>query len=488
MNYDVATADCYIYADILQKICIGVYVYGDILPTINELCGQYGFAATTVKKALKRLRTEELIKGETSKGTRIIFDRGNPVHITRLRGYSERLAISEFNDIEIPSTLLAGVVEAGVMHMSPDEKVRLSKQAERILQKLKVGEAFIFEAQQFLREIVAQTKNKYMTGIVDDLFRQYIVFIPPREADEAAYKSYIKLVSAYLEQLKMILLTEEYGKTKEATQTFYGSVNRIVNAFALVPANHHEAVFRKEKLYNIVMRDMVSEIISGKIKKDGFFPSTPQMCRLHGVDRRTICKAYDILEQLGLIQVIPYKGAQLVADWNDPDVRRWTRGELERQLLSVTQALEVFDAFHLDLFPLMVRHATTEMMDEMEERLHRQWTDTNHNHTLMLVTEALMTPLTSSVSSAAFHRHYDFLLGTVTDFLVLSLLQPSVAKSHRGRIYKEAETAMALLYSGNQDGFLHHFNLAVQYNKILFREVILRLTNNIEIDKNGLLI
>lgn len=60
-----------IAADLRGRIGAGEYRPGDQLPTLPELCEQYGVSATTVRNAVALLRTEGLVETRARAGTRV---------------------------------------------------------------------------------------------------------------------------------------------------------------------------------------------------------------------------------------------------------------------------------------------------------------------------------------------------------------------------------------------------------------------------------
>lgn len=77
-----------IAADLRERITSGEYAPGARLPTLPELCDQYGVSETTVRNALGLLRSEGLIESRARAGT-IVRERP-PVHRMPANRYRNR--------------------------------------------------------------------------------------------------------------------------------------------------------------------------------------------------------------------------------------------------------------------------------------------------------------------------------------------------------------------------------------------------------------
>ena len=62
--------------DLRRLIIDGYYEVGDLLPSENELCKQYGMTRMTVRNALSNMETEGLIYRKKGKGS-IVKLKGN---------------------------------------------------------------------------------------------------------------------------------------------------------------------------------------------------------------------------------------------------------------------------------------------------------------------------------------------------------------------------------------------------------------------------
>ena len=93
-----------IYKEILRQIQEQRFLPGDVLPTENDLCRQYGVSRPTVARALKRLSDEKLVQRRAGFGTRVLA----PGNTLPLAG----LLIPQYAETEIFQPICASIAEA----------------------------------------------------------------------------------------------------------------------------------------------------------------------------------------------------------------------------------------------------------------------------------------------------------------------------------------------------------------------------------------
>jgi GntR family transcriptional regulator/GntR family frlABCD operon transcriptional regulator len=80
--------------DLRKSIIAGVFDDGDILPSENDLCSQYGISRMTVRKALNNLELEGLIDRRKGKGSFVKFDRSS-IELLSIKGFTEIMKSKE---------------------------------------------------------------------------------------------------------------------------------------------------------------------------------------------------------------------------------------------------------------------------------------------------------------------------------------------------------------------------------------------------------
>jgi len=76
--------------DLRRLIIDGYYEVGDLLPSENELCKQYGMTRMTVRNALNNMETEGLIYRKKGKGS-IVKLKGKSIELLSIKGFTEVL-------------------------------------------------------------------------------------------------------------------------------------------------------------------------------------------------------------------------------------------------------------------------------------------------------------------------------------------------------------------------------------------------------------
>ena len=80
--------------DLRKLIIEGNYEDGDILPSENNLCSQYGISRMTARKALNNLEAEGLIDRKKGKGSFVKLDRSS-IELLSLKGFTEIMQSKE---------------------------------------------------------------------------------------------------------------------------------------------------------------------------------------------------------------------------------------------------------------------------------------------------------------------------------------------------------------------------------------------------------
>ena len=76
--------------DLRRLIIDGYYEVGDLLPSENELCKQYGMTRMTVRNALSNMEAEGLIYRKKGKGS-IVKLKGKSIELLSIKGFTEVL-------------------------------------------------------------------------------------------------------------------------------------------------------------------------------------------------------------------------------------------------------------------------------------------------------------------------------------------------------------------------------------------------------------
>lgn len=79
-----------LYSDLKKQVISGIYKHGDLLPSENQLCEQYGITRLTVRNALNMLVHEGYISKQHGKGSLVSLKR-NALPLLTFKGFSDTL-------------------------------------------------------------------------------------------------------------------------------------------------------------------------------------------------------------------------------------------------------------------------------------------------------------------------------------------------------------------------------------------------------------
>lgn len=96
-----------IYDSLKNQILSDLYVYGDLIPSENELCKQFNTTRLTIRQALNMLVTEGYITKHHGKGSIVTLKR-NSLGLLSFKGFSEVLGS---NNIAITNLMLSPPVK-----------------------------------------------------------------------------------------------------------------------------------------------------------------------------------------------------------------------------------------------------------------------------------------------------------------------------------------------------------------------------------------
>ena len=104
-----------VYEDISRKICSGELRLGEQLPTLKDICGQYGISNMTAMKVLEKLNHAKLVKSIKGKGSfvchRISLGGSKPEHSSELEGVAILTVKDRVSDKSFYGRIVNGIFE-----------------------------------------------------------------------------------------------------------------------------------------------------------------------------------------------------------------------------------------------------------------------------------------------------------------------------------------------------------------------------------------
>lgn len=318
-----------IYEYFLIRFRFNYYKYGDILPTIDKLCQEFGVGAQTVKAALRRLRDEGYISMQSGQFTKVLFRQTKEELAAFIRlYYSGRRAA--FSDLYKSSELVfVPMLTEGLRRMDENDLAYL----EQLSICADMDDLFHF---------YSYTLQKVENPLTINLFLEVSLFLGfpfgKMETDLLFYDNTI--VSQRLQTLLAQVRAQDWDSVHQSLLSYQRSdvslASTYLNQLARRFPTPEQTPFvwrvyrdRPQLCYSLAVRIM-HEIYMGEYRETEFLPSYEKMAEKYDVSVSTMRRTVRVLNQAGVAESVNGIGTRIFTvgkrcnepDFDCPAVRR----------------------------------------------------------------------------------------------------------------------------------------------------------------------
>lgn len=112
--------------------------------------------------------------------------------------------------------------------------------------------------------------------------------------------------------------------------------------------------------YQLIYRDIVTNVYAGKWKKGERLPSLPELCRVYDAGRNTVRRALYLLKENGFIEMEPRKPGVVSFDLDNPKYKQRYLKEIARRKKAVSQVFQFMSFIMPELFTMILAGAEPE--------------------------------------------------------------------------------------------------------------------------------
>lgn len=308
-----------IYNYIIRQIYLGNLQEGDCLPSFDELCGQFGVSANTIRGAMRKLSADGYIKTGRGRPTTISLISKNQTPVIRLL-LSRRLFISQTYDLLC--ILLPATIAASIRTFSKQD----CEEAVAIADKMKQTYENISEYRRLrtvlLEKLLSNADNLLAVRIIHD--SEEVIMLPQIEfvrlsiTRESALK-FRGFFSSSIYNIIIQIKDQQFNQAKRNFLTLYRQTRDYVNSqmkilaeFSHLDENAADSPAESPMhLYDYITSDIIDKIYRGDYTAGCYLPGEVQMCEQFGVSLPTVKKAYQILNDLGIAKTMNGKGTEI---------------------------------------------------------------------------------------------------------------------------------------------------------------------------------
>lgn len=318
-----------IYEYFLFRIQFQYYKYGDILPPIDILCGEFNVAPLTVSAALRRLRKEGYISMRNGQSTKVICHQDDQSRDALfISYYSKRW--HAFQDLYFSSELLLIPMEIeGMRRMTEEDLADIEEFADRA------------DADDLLH-FFACTLQKTENPLALNLFWEITLFLgfpfTKESSVQTCYNS--DTVRERLQRLVGLIKNKAWEVLEDTLISYQRSdVNTVIETMSKfvqsvpdeekIPFSWRIYRERPQICYNLASL-LLHEIYMGEYRHEQYLPSYEKMAVKYHVSVSTMRRTIHVVNQIGAVQTINGKGTRIYSlgehcaapNFESPAVRR----------------------------------------------------------------------------------------------------------------------------------------------------------------------
>ncbi|MEG0780812.1 MAG: GntR family transcriptional regulator, partial [Oscillospiraceae bacterium] len=307
-----------IHRDFLIRLCEGEFPRGSAMPSLPELCAQYGVGKNTILKVLQLLKAEDFIATSPGKASEVLFDCDHPeAYLADLPGFvcDKALLPDYYYAIRL---LFPTICAHASLSCGAEELARIRELARRAHSADE--KAYIRLSIQFFRASLAAMDNQLLKKIVEITLQETMIPGMLLCGHHAIFEAPLRQVSHQMEAYDRALQQKDVQQLHLCWEQFL-TLYQLVLEQALTlgifpdsPSVKDTRLFAQidgEKRF-ILAFSLLEKILSGIYAPGDFLPSIAEAKQAFGVSAITVRSAYEILGEMGFAQTANGRGTRVL--------------------------------------------------------------------------------------------------------------------------------------------------------------------------------
>lgn len=455
-----------IYSILKYKIESGLIPDGAQLPSRADLCKEIGTSEKSVRRAVKMLAADGIVKTEKRKRPTVTFDKYRQ---NKREKQLQKADAATAGDILRTGTLLYNPVIYHGLSLCSGSDWNIP---ENIIEKMDPRESTAFWrlSNKFWSFFVARTGN--------DLIFRTVVNLGLLELD--TLPGTYELRVRYLMKLKEFLCAARSGGDWEnfyfedmsSLYGFYLNTKEFVpickaasdSPFRIGTDGIGQRISKAEERYSRVYMDILGLIMIGRYRPGDRLPSHAKMRQIYGVSVDTVLKAVQILQKWGVVTAIRGKGIFVAMDRTE-----MKKIHIDPELIAC-QVRRYLDSLELMTLTIegVTAHAaeivTLEEAQDLYDKINKYWNDTYlYQMAPILMLEFIVDHIQYGALKSVYdivQKHYH--IGRSIPKLVSNRKTQSSCE-----IFRRCIEAVNALIEGDTAGFARKSSDMFQYTRLL---------------------
>lgn len=312
----------YVYRMILNDMYNGHYTYQNKLPSLLDLCEQYGVGRNTMRSALNELQQDGYIVVKKGVQAKVIFNINNPEDF---RKYKQELVNRKKmlqDAYETMELILPEVVVRCLAKATPKQMEELNLKVDQLPTK----------NIQNARELVEELYNIYLQAfsilenpLLNDIFITIMYSVNPATIDDQdnhhKLQQSLKMLKTMMKAILKFSKKNEFIIKKGITKMCIGSSHNGMNYInelceGMTVTQEKEFVWISHKnmdyLYTKVVGSILRKIFYREYHKGTKLPSIQKISEEYDVSEKTTRKSLDVLREFKVIETINGVGSIVI--------------------------------------------------------------------------------------------------------------------------------------------------------------------------------
>lgn len=371
----------YVYQSLLNQIYSGDLRRGQRFPSQQEICRQYNVGITTVRKVIRMLEKDGVIRTAERKRPVVLYEEGNLSCISVLLQRKDYiLDIYEGLEWLMPAFQLGGAKQ----YRDYD---KLQALIDGVRDQMDRRELYV-QTSHFLLELLRPYNNQILCDLHTDSENFNHIPCYPLSGLEERYSVTAAQVRATLSELLESMRKKDdpalARRLKEIYWRGWERTRRYLEALAARYENGREAVAfdgctgkNRARLYTVVARRLYRRILDGEFDGCTYIPSIPELMREYAVSQATALAAVALLNDIGAVRTLDKKGTMVAAPGTELPPLRMNNSAIGENLVLCLDALQILAVCSGGLAQRILSQMTEEAVRAEVEKWDKKRTATS---------------------------------------------------------------------------------------------------------------